>query len=201
MVQTLHDYKLVCPAYLLLTEGAICERCRGGRYWQAVRHRCLLDSRGASLVATAEAYLAPLARDLRHAWPASSARAGSSWRRWPRSGCRGSGWSTCPYFLPLERYRPAPVPARRGRRAGDAASTSGRLSREKGVATLVDAMAALPRGNGCGWRSSGEGPLREELEATGAARLSRRADPLPRLPQRATRCTTRSGSASFAVVP
>jgi hypothetical protein len=28
VVQTLHDYKLVCPAYLLRTEGAVCERCR-----------------------------------------------------------------------------------------------------------------------------------------------------------------------------
>jgi glycosyltransferase involved in cell wall biosynthesis len=67
-----------------------------------------------------------------------------------------------PYFLPLERYRPAPVPARV---AGEPITGLfvGRLSREKGVATLVDAMAVLPAGT-VQMEILGEGPLREELE-------------------------------------
>lgn len=40
-VQTLHDYKLACPNYKMFTEGKICERCKGGRYSQAIRHDCL----------------------------------------------------------------------------------------------------------------------------------------------------------------
>ena len=35
IVMTLHDYKPVCPAYLLMTGGEVCERCRGGRFYNA----------------------------------------------------------------------------------------------------------------------------------------------------------------------
>ena len=40
-VQTLHDYKLACPNYMMFTQGAVCERCKGGHYCQAIKHRCL----------------------------------------------------------------------------------------------------------------------------------------------------------------
>lgn len=41
IVQTLHDYKLACPNYKMYTEGAPCERCKGGNYHEAIKHRCL----------------------------------------------------------------------------------------------------------------------------------------------------------------
>jgi glycosyltransferase involved in cell wall biosynthesis len=43
-VQTLHDYKLACPNYKMFTEGSPCERCKGGKYWNAVKHHCLSSS-------------------------------------------------------------------------------------------------------------------------------------------------------------
>ena len=33
VVMTMHDYKLACPAYTLLADGKLCERCAGGRYY------------------------------------------------------------------------------------------------------------------------------------------------------------------------
>lgn len=54
---TLHDFKLICPNYLLYTEGRVCEGCRGGRYWQCVKHRCLKHSLAASMLASLEMYL------------------------------------------------------------------------------------------------------------------------------------------------
>jgi glycosyltransferase involved in cell wall biosynthesis len=161
VVQTLHDYKLICPAYLLLTEGVVCERCRGGRYWQAARHRCLLDSYAASLVATTEAF-----------WH----RARGTYGRVARFLCpsrflleKVASFGVprerlvhLPYFVPLERYRSAPVPVRV---AGEPVTGVfvGRLSREKGVATLLEAMATLPPGM-VRMEILGEGPLRGELE-------------------------------------
>lgn len=40
-VQTLHDYKLACPNYRMFTEGAPCERCKGGKYFNAIKYQCL----------------------------------------------------------------------------------------------------------------------------------------------------------------
>ncbi len=56
-VHKLSNYKLLCPNYQLFTQGEVCERCRGHRYYQAVRHRCVKDSHAASLVAALDAYL------------------------------------------------------------------------------------------------------------------------------------------------
>jgi glycosyltransferase involved in cell wall biosynthesis len=39
-VMTLHDYKLVCPTYLMLDHGSLCDACVGGHFSQAIRRRC-----------------------------------------------------------------------------------------------------------------------------------------------------------------
>lgn len=57
IVMTLHDYKAACPNYQLLTHDGLCERCVGGAYWNAIRHRCLKGSVAGSAIAAAEAYL------------------------------------------------------------------------------------------------------------------------------------------------
>lgn len=56
-VMTLHDYKLVCPVYTLFTEGKVCEMCLGGRFHWCVLKKCNHDSVWRSLVNTAEMYL------------------------------------------------------------------------------------------------------------------------------------------------
>jgi len=40
VVMTLHDYKLVCPNYLLFTHGKHCERCLSGNYLNCLTHNC-----------------------------------------------------------------------------------------------------------------------------------------------------------------
>lgn len=54
VVMTLHDYKLICPNYLLYTEGNPCERCQGHRYYNAVAHKCLKNSYAVSAFAAVE---------------------------------------------------------------------------------------------------------------------------------------------------
>lgn len=54
VVATLHDYKLICPNYLLYTENETCKRCKGHRYYNAVLHRCLKDSVAVSAYAAVE---------------------------------------------------------------------------------------------------------------------------------------------------
>jgi glycosyltransferase involved in cell wall biosynthesis len=156
VVQTLHDYKLVCPAYLLMTESKVCERCRGGRFYEAVRHRCLLDSRAASAVGAFEAYL--------HKWIRTYAKvrlficpSEFMLEKVASFGVDRRRLVHLPYFIPLDRYTPSPE-------RGDYYVYAGRLSREKGIATLLEAHARLGRTRPT-LRVLGDGPLRESLEA------------------------------------
>ncbi len=54
VVMTAHDYKLVAPNYSLFHDGAICERTKPDKYWQAYRHRCIKGSAAASALAAME---------------------------------------------------------------------------------------------------------------------------------------------------
>jgi glycosyltransferase involved in cell wall biosynthesis len=156
IVQTLHDYKLICPGYLLLTEGSVCERCRGGRYYQAFLHRCLLESRAPSFVGMLEAYV--------HRWARTYEKVRTFicpsrflLEKVASFGIARERLAHLPYFLPIERYEP--------RGAGTSYYVfAGRLSREKGVATLIEAHASLPRTR-LPLRVLGDGPIRPELVA------------------------------------
>ena len=54
IVQTLHDYRLLCPQISFVSHGEVCERCKIHRYYNVVRHRCKRDSTAASLMAGLE---------------------------------------------------------------------------------------------------------------------------------------------------
>jgi glycosyltransferase involved in cell wall biosynthesis len=49
VVQTLHNYRLLCPAATLLRDGMICEDCLGKAFpWPAVQHGCYRNSHTAT---------------------------------------------------------------------------------------------------------------------------------------------------------
>lgn len=56
VIMHLHDYKLICPNYKLFTEGSICRRCQGGKYYNCTSHKCLKNSYPKSIAATLEMY-------------------------------------------------------------------------------------------------------------------------------------------------
>jgi glycosyltransferase involved in cell wall biosynthesis len=57
VVMHLHDYKLICPNYQLFVNGEICEACKPQRYYKCTQKKCLKNSRTKSLLATIEIYL------------------------------------------------------------------------------------------------------------------------------------------------
>jgi glycosyltransferase involved in cell wall biosynthesis len=57
VVMSLHDYKLVCPDYKLMTNGEVCEKCNPSKYYQAVLHKCVKNSFLASLLNCMEMYI------------------------------------------------------------------------------------------------------------------------------------------------
>ncbi|MEH6504173.1 MAG: glycosyltransferase family 4 protein [Cycloclasticus sp.] len=44
VVQTLHNYRTMCPGALLMRDGKICEKCVTGSAYQSVLHGCYKDS-------------------------------------------------------------------------------------------------------------------------------------------------------------
>lgn len=56
IIQTLHDYKLICPNYKLYRNQQICQSCYRHRYFQALHYRCQKNSFSASLIVALEAY-------------------------------------------------------------------------------------------------------------------------------------------------
>lgn len=56
MVMTLHDYKLVCPNYRLFTKGHHCEACLNGSYFNCLKNNCY-ESYPRSAVAALESFL------------------------------------------------------------------------------------------------------------------------------------------------
>jgi hypothetical protein len=49
VVQTLHNYRLLCPAATFFRDGQVCEACLGKTIpWPAVQHACYRGSRAAS---------------------------------------------------------------------------------------------------------------------------------------------------------
>ncbi len=54
--QTLHDYKLVCPNTNFVTNNQVCERCKGNRFYNVMKHKCKRGSFPASVLAGIEMY-------------------------------------------------------------------------------------------------------------------------------------------------
>lgn len=56
IIFTLHDYKIKCPNTNFISNGKVCEKCNGGRFYNVVRYRCKRNNTLASILAGAEAY-------------------------------------------------------------------------------------------------------------------------------------------------
>jgi len=57
VIMHLHDYKLICPNHTLFVRGKNCDSCRGQKYFNCVRKRCLKNSFFGSLLVAVEMYI------------------------------------------------------------------------------------------------------------------------------------------------
>ncbi len=161
VVQTLHNYRLICPKADLYRAGAICETCVGRRFaWPAIRYRCYRDSRPGS------AALAGMLA-LHHGmgtWGALVDRY-IALTDFARDKMVAGGF-------PAERIVVKPNflldPPRRRQGRGDYAIFIGRLTEEKGLRTLMKAWEGLD----IPLRILGGGPLLTELKNWAASRRS-----------------------------
>lgn len=134
-VQTLHNYRLLCPGATLFRDGMVCEDCMEGTLLHSVQHGCYQDSRSTTAVVAAML---------------ASHRLRGTWER------------EVAYFVALtefcrDKFIEGGLPAKKvlvkpnfvhpdpGARTGDGDSAIfvGRLSAEKGVSTVLSAWKHL----------------------------------------------------------
>ncbi|HEU5023140.1 MAG TPA: glycosyltransferase family 4 protein, partial [Bryobacteraceae bacterium] len=150
-VLTVHDYKVACPAYLMLRNGKPCMSCVDGRYFRCAVHRCHKGNLAASAVYAIEAWYARRSGsyDAVSAFLCPSRFIGNVLEQ---SGIDESRIVHHPNCVDPEAYKPS--------YQGEYALFTGRLSHEKGIATLIEAL----KGTGIPLRIAGTGPLLESLE-------------------------------------
>ena len=156
-VMTLHDYKLACPVYRLYRDGAICEKCVGTEWplWCGV-HGCSRGSRAESWLLALESTVHRLRRSYERAvttFVSPSAFLASVVRR---QGIPARRLTVIPN-APRRRPEPADPAARDPR---PTVFFAGRLSEEKGLHVLIDAVRATP---GVQLRVAGTGPMERAL--------------------------------------
>ncbi len=132
VVMTLHDLKLACPAYSMLSGGKICERCKGGRTYNLLRYRCIKNSLALSGVVFIERITHDILRSYckyinRFVVPSRFLL--DKLVEW---GWRRESFSYVPNFIDSSLFLPRFEPGRRF-------VYFGRLSPEKGVSLLIQA--------------------------------------------------------------
>ena len=159
LVQTVHDYQMICPNHMLynLEEERVCQRCVRGSRWSCARYRCIHGSRVKSILGAAEGdlswgrhsyekvdrYICPssfLARQLLRASPIYQGR-----------------------LEVLHNFIELPDPAEilpLGDPEREYVVFAGRLSREKGLDLLAQAARLLPRVT---FRVAGSGEMEAAL--------------------------------------
>lgn len=154
VVQTLHNFRFVCPGAMLLRNGRPCEECLGSGLFPALRHRCYRDSFAATLS---------------QVWTIASNRRRGTYRNMVNHYIALTGFAAGRLVaggLPAKRMsvKPnfLPDPPTAGTGDGGYAVYVGRLAGEKGVRTLLSAWRAFP---GFPLKLAGDGPLRGELAA------------------------------------
>lgn len=155
VVQTLHNYRLACPAGGFARDGRICEECLEHSLWRAVQHGCYRGSRVASAAASLML---------------SAHRAMRTWTRMVDCYVVPSVFVRNKFIeagLPPEKLfvKPNFVHPDPGMRdvAGDYALFVGRISPEKGLNTLIAAWGLL--GDRIPLRILGDGPSMASLRA------------------------------------
>lgn len=165
LVHTVHDYRMVCPAYTFRNgHGDVCEQCTGGHFMQCFKNRCSKGSLIQSAMMTAEMYY----RNKK--WHPAKELSGliyvSQFAKQKHEELDARFVSTKNIVLYNftsvgEQYPPV-------EKDGGYYLFYGRLSHEKGVATIVEAFAKHPE---LKLKVVGTGPKEDELKQKGCTNI------------------------------
>ena len=152
VIMTLHDYKLICPSYAMLNRGAVCEDCNGGHFIHCLLNTCHKESLTASCVYCIESYLNKWLHkyDTIRYFVCPSM---FSLRKHAEHGINRDRLLHIPNFVNTAEHKPS-------HKEGGYALFVGRLSKEKGILTLLNAAEHLD----VPVHIVGDGPLKAEYE-------------------------------------
>lgn len=151
-VQTLHDYKLACPNYRMFTEGALCERCKGGRYYEAIAHHCLSAHTSGNVLAALEMGMTKIRQSYERTirlFVCPSQFLADKMAAWGEPSAK---------FIVIPNA--VDLPEEPALRNGGYFFVAGRLSQEKGFDVLIRAAARVPE---VSVRIAGIGPEESRL--------------------------------------
>jgi glycosyltransferase involved in cell wall biosynthesis len=157
VVQTTHDYKLICPVYTCDRGGKPCEACHGKDYWHAMVNKCNRGSYLRSAISMSESYVSR--------WLGSVdtidrfiAVSQFSATRMTENGIDPRKISVVPNFIDIRQFTPHTE-------TGRYFVYFGRIERVKGILTLVKAFMQMPD---IPLVVIGEGALLPEVQALAA---------------------------------
>ena len=148
----LNDYKMICPSYLMSYRGKVCEKCNTGQFYNCLIHKRHKVQFIPSLIYTIETYFNFIFK--KYTW---------------------AKYLICPSNFLIQKHKAAGIPKERLVQINDSVNINkyksdqtkgeyilfvGRISKEKGVLTLIKAVKNLfiPL------KIVGEGPMSEEYK-------------------------------------
>jgi len=157
VIQTVHQYKIICPNYLLYNTRThkICEKCVGGHYYHPIFERCHKNSSMAGFILAVESYLHKAMKIYEGNINIFHVPSFFMKEKLEQGGIDKSKIEHLFYTIDINNYSPHFD-------SEDYFLYFGRLSEEKGLVTLLKAMQKV--------RNSklliiGDGPQRMELES------------------------------------
>ncbi len=163
VVMTVHDYRLICPASLLLDRnGNLCEACKGQKYYNCTIKKCSLGNPLNSLLLSVEGYLKDTIIPV-HKYVDKFIFVSDFARRKHEQ-------FISEYGLKAEKlFNFTFMKTEIASKHGSYFLYLGRLSREKGISVLLQVAKNLPH---CQFVIIGDGPLRSLVEEYNGTNLN-----------------------------
>jgi len=155
VVQTLHNYRMLCPAATLFRDGHVCEECVTKPIpWPGVLHSCYRDSRLASAAAVAMLATHNYKQTWSKAISAYIALTGFARDKFIEGGFPAEKIFVKPNYMQNDPGA--------GEGQGNYALFVGRLTVEKGISTLIEAWRQI--GNDLPLQIAGDGSQAAKVE-------------------------------------